>query len=385
MWCFGCLLLYFAKQGALCILHSMVETIQRFVIQYSGVLAAVTSILLLLLFSFWSYRKASKHAENQSKQHLFPFIFRNVVLPLKWLLFFLVANIIVAQSIKLPEKWELVFEEWSSRAFIILLGWLVARILRAVKNHALKLHDMTVSDNFNARKRHTQFTVLYRVAVFIVILITASFVLLTFNGVADIGKSLLASAGVAGIIIGFAAQKTIGSVFAGIQIAITQPIRIEDAVVVEGEWGWIEEVTLTYVVIRIWDLRRLIVPITYFIENPFQNWTRKEAEILGSVMIHTDYRLPVDEMRKELDRLLDETELWNGKAKVLQVVDTTDRTLVLRALMSGKDSPTTWDLRCYVREGLIAWLQQHYPEFLPKTRMEFENPIPPLPMKESRT
>ena len=259
--------------------------------------------------------------------------------------------------------------------FILLGGWAVMQAMTFMRNRTLKWYDISSADNFVARKAHTRVGLLYRLVSFLVILVTLASILTTFDAVNNVGRSLLASAGVAGIIIGIAAQKTIGSVLAGIQIAITQPIRIEDAVFVENEWGWVEEITLTYVVIRLWDKRRLIVPITYFTEKPFQNWTRQDAEIIGSVFIYTGYNVPVAAMRAELDRLLENTPLWNGRVKNVQVVDTTNREVQIRILVTGKDSPTVWDLRCYVREGLIAWLNTHHPEALPQTRVVLESDL----------
>ena len=179
---------------------------------------------------------------------------------------------------------------------------------------------------------------------------------------------MLASAGVAGIVIGFAAQKSLATLLAGFQIALTQPIRIDDVVIVEGEWGRIEEITLTYVVVRIWDLRRLIVPITYFIEQPFQNWTRVSADILGTVFLYVDYNVPVDAVRKELTRLLEASPLWDRKVNVLQVTDSKEGTVELRALASASDAGRAFDLRCDVREKLVAFIQQNYPESLPRLR-----------------
>ncbi|MAR56990.1 MAG: hypothetical protein CMM93_07390 [Rickettsiales bacterium] len=255
-------------------------------------------------------------------------------------------------------------------ALIASLFWLIIGAADGLRHHLLRRYDMTVADNLVARKMHTQVNVFYRLISVFLIIIAAATMLLTFDGMENIGTSLLASAGLTGIVIGFAAQKTLGSIFAGIQIAITQPIRLEDAVVVEGEWGWIEEITLTYVVIRIWDLRRLVVPITYFVEKPFQNWTRSSAEIIGSVELYLDYDVPLDALRAEFERLLDETPLWNKRVQVLQVTDTTEKTQKIRLLMTAKDSPTTWDLRCYIREHLIIWLQQHYPQSLPRFRVD---------------
>ncbi|MGW8314170.1 MAG: mechanosensitive ion channel family protein [Bacteroidales bacterium] len=178
----------------------------------------------------------------------------------------------------------------------------------------------------------------------------------------------------AGIVIGFAAQKLLGNILAGFQIALTQPIRLDDVVIVENEWGWIEEINLTYVVVRIWDKRRLIVPTTYFIEKPFQNWTRVSADILGTVFIYTDYQMPVDLLRTAFMEILKSTDLWDGKVGVMQVTDATDRTMEIRALMSAPNSPTAWDLRVYVREKLIAYLQEHFPDSLPRTRVEMTGP-----------
>jgi small-conductance mechanosensitive channel len=176
-----------------------------------------------------------------------------------------------------------------------------------------------------------------------------------------------------GIIIGFAAQRSIANLFAGVQLALTQPIRLDDVVIVEGEWGRIEEVTMTYVVVAIWDMRRLVVPLSYFIEKPFQNWTRVSSDILGTVFIYTDYNVPVNTLREELTRLLTQAALWNGEVNVLQVTDAKASMVELRALMSAKDSGTAFDLRVHVREKLIEFLQKNYPESLPKTRVAFEN------------
>jgi hypothetical protein len=182
--------------------------------------------------------------------------------------------------------------------------------------------------------------------------------------------SLLASAGLAGLIVGMAARSTLSNLIAGIQVALTQPIRIEDSIVLEGEWGWIEEINTTYIVVRLWDLRRLIVPLSYFIEKPFQNWTRTRADILGSVMIYADYTVPVAELREELHRILETTDLWDKKTWALQVTDATERTIQIRALMSARSGPVAFDLRCLVRERLVQFLRDKYPLSLPRQREE---------------
>ena len=194
---------------------------------------------------------------------------------------------------------------------------------------------------------------------------------MTFPSLRAVGFSLFASAGAAGLIVGLAARPTLSNLIAGLQIALTDPIRIDDVVIVEGEWGWIEEINTTYVVIRIWDLRRLVVPLTHFIEKPFENWTRRSADILGTVFFYADYTVPVDEIRAALRRIVEASELWDGEVCGLQVTNATERTVELRALVSAATSPAAWDLRCIVRERMIEYLKRQYPESLPRVRAEF--------------
>lgn len=254
---------------------------------------------------------------------------------------------------------------------IIIFGvsWLLIAIIRLGKKIVLNRYDVSEKDNLKARKVYTQFKIIERILIAIVIVIALAVALMTFEGIRRIGVSLFASAGVAGIILGFAAQKLIANVLAGFQIAIAQPIRLDDVVIVEGEWGWIEEINLTYVVVRIWDKRRLIVPTTHFIEKAFQNWTRESAEILGTVFIYADYTVPIDKLREELSRVLKANKYWDGNVNNLQVTNATDKTVELRALMSAADSPSAWELRVHVREQLISFLQKNYPECLPRTRL----------------
>lgn len=251
-------------------------------------------------------------------------------------------------------------------------GWLLVGIIFIIRDMVLSRYQLDVKDNLEARRVYTQIRVVQRILIVIIVFVTVAIMLLTFDKVRQIGVSLLASAGILGIILGFAAQKTLGNLLAGIQIAIAQPIRLDDVVIVENEWGWIEEITLTYVVMRIWDLRRLIIPISYFIEKPFQNWTRISADLLGTVYLYADYTIPVEAVRQELFRILEKSEYWDGKVKGLQVTDTTDRIVELRALMSAADSPTAWNLRCEVREKLLTFIQKNYPENLPQTRVLLE-------------
>ncbi|MGC1471287.1 MAG: mechanosensitive ion channel domain-containing protein [Psychroserpens sp.] len=257
----------------------------------------------------------------------------------------------------------------SSIIIIIAITWTLIISLKIAKKRYLLNYDINSADNLQARKLYTQFNVLERIVIFIIIVLAIAIILMLFDGVRRVGISVFASAGILGIIIGFAAQKAIGTLLAGLQIAIAQPIRLDDVLVVEGEWGWVEEIALTFVVLRLWDKRRLVLPTTYFIEKPFQNWTRENSEILGTVYIYTDYNIPFDELRTELTRLLESTELWDKKVNVLQVTDSKQNYIELRALMSARNSPEAWDLRVYIREKLITFIQQNYPESLPKSRI----------------
>lgn len=261
----------------------------------------------------------------------------------------------------------------SGLLFITAVTWLMIASVKLAKNLVVRNYDITTSDNLRARKVYTQFNILERIFIFILLILALGIALMSFEGIREIGVSVFASAGVAGIIIGLSAQKMIGTILAGIQIAVAQPIRIDDVVIVEGEWGRIEEITLTFVVVAIWDKRRLIVPTTYFIEKPFQNWTKSSAEILGTVYLYTDYRVPFEALRRELSRILEGTDLWDGQVNVLQVTDSTAQHVEIRALMSAKDSPTAWDLRVLVREKLIAFLQKEYPESLAHSRVILKN------------
>jgi len=258
----------------------------------------------------------------------------------------------------------------AATGLVLAVGWLLGSLVRAGEHLLLRRLKLDVRDNLRARRLHTQLRLLRRIAFVGIGIFTLSIALFQFEGMRRLGTGLLASAGVAGIVIGFAAQRTLGNLIAGVQIALTQPIRIEDVVIVEGEWGWIEEITLTYVVVRIWDRRRLVVPIQYFLENPFQNWTRASSDILATAFVHVDYRAPVEAIRQQLGRILDKSDHWDGRVWRLHVSSATDRTLELRALMSAADSPTAWELHCEVRERLVGWIREAHPEALPRVRAE---------------
>lgn len=286
--------------------------------------------------------------------------------------FVLAALAIAVPQLDLPFGWE----DWVGHLFLILLlvliGWTAILLTNHFSDRAIRRHRMDTEDNLVARKFVTQVRVLRRTAVIVLVIFTVAAVLLTFESVQKYGVSLFASAGAAGLILGLAARPVLANLIAGIQIAITQPIRLEDVVIVEGEWGWVEEIFATYVVVRIWDWRRMVVPLSYFIENPFQNWTRESASIIGSVFWYLDYTVPVAELRAKLEEVVGNSPHWDGQVVNLQVTDTDKDTISIRGLMSARTSPQAWDLRCEVREKMIDWLQREYPETLPRLRAELE-------------
>lgn len=265
---------------------------------------------------------------------------------------------------------------WVSHALTILtvigIAWSCIRGFDIWRGLLALRFRLDVTDNLHARQVHTQVLMLRRIAVVLVGIVSAAIILMTFPGVRAVGTTLFASAGVAGLIIGLAARPAISNLLAGLQVALTEPIRIDDVVVVEGQWGSIEEIRTSYVVVRIWDLRRLVLPLSYFIEKPFENWTRRTADILGTVYLYADYTAPVDAVREELHRILQGTRLWDGKSWGLQVTDATAQTVELRALMSASNSSDVWDLRCLVREELIKFLQSRHPGSLPRTRVSLD-------------
>jgi small-conductance mechanosensitive channel len=290
--------------------------------------------------------------------------------PLQWIIILIIVRLVsklTAFQTEIPDFLNHVL----SLLLIGLVSWLLIKTTYVLEDYVLTRFDVGVKDNLRARKIHTQFRVLKRIVIAVVGILALATCLMTFERVRQLGTTILASAGIIGIVVGMAAQRTIGTFIAGLQLAITQPIRVDDVVIVENEWGRIEEITLTYVVVKIWDLRRLVVPITYFIEKPFQNWTRVTADLLGTVYIYVDYTVPIESIREELNRILKNSELWDGKVCVLQVTNTTDRTVELRALTSAADASTAWSLRCQVREKLIDFIQKNYPQALPKLRAEF--------------
>lgn len=247
-------------------------------------------------------------------------------------------------------------------------------VIKVFEDYAFHTFDIQKADNLRERKIRTQLQFVRRMAISLVLILAACAILLSFNHLRKIGAALVTGVGVGGIIIGFAAQKSLSNLLAGFQIAFTQPLRIDDVLVVEGEWGRVEEITLTYVVLNIWDQRRLILPINYFIEKPFQNWTRNTADILGTVFLYLDFTTPLGPLRQELTRLLENDPLWDKRINLLQVTNASERTIEVRALMSAGSSGNAFDLRCNVREKLLEFIRENYPQCLPVTRISSPPP-----------
>jgi small-conductance mechanosensitive channel len=264
----------------------------------------------------------------------------------------------------------------SGVAVIALIGWISIRAVDMGAARYLQRFRLDTDENFLARKHVTQVRVFKRVVDTLIVIIAVSTALMTFESVKQYGVSLFASAGAAGLIVGLAARPLLSNLIAGVQIAITQPIRIEDAVIVENEWGWVEDIASTYVVIRLWDWRRMVVPLSYFIERPFQNWTRDTASLIGTIMLHVDYGADVGRIRRKLDEVAQGSKLWDGAVVNLQVVETHPQTIELRALVSARNAPQSWDLRCEVREKLLAFIREEMPEAMPRER-SFVAPVSP--------
>ncbi|MGH8126829.1 MAG: mechanosensitive ion channel family protein [Gammaproteobacteria bacterium] len=264
-------------------------------------------------------------------------------------------------------------------------AWFLRGIVRVGGDTIMARHPTDALDNYRARSLRTQVTVIERIATILAVILGIAAALMTFPQVRAIGTSLLASAGLAGIVLGLAARPVLENLLAGLQIALSRPINLDDVVVIDGYWGRIEEITATYVVLAVWDERRLIMPFSRIISSSVENWTRRHSELLGTVYFYTDYNVPIDELRAELDRICHASKNWDGRLCSILVTDATEHTLQLRALVSTADSNTEWNLRCEVREGLIKYLRIHHPESLPRTRFirEGEEPAPSRPSPEA--
>ncbi|HMH14876.1 MAG TPA: mechanosensitive ion channel domain-containing protein [Edaphobacter sp.] len=286
-------------------------------------------------------------------------------------IFFLTCLRIVLPAIpRISDNIAHVIRQGIAMGIVIALGWFAIGCIYAFQSATLRRYDLAVLNNLQARRIHTQFQLFRRMLITLIVITTIGALLWTFNDATVLrwGSGLLASAGVASVILATAARSTAANFFAGLQIAFTEPIHVDDVVVIQGEWGRVEEINSAYVVVKIWDLRRLIVPLSFFIENSFQNWTRDSADILGTAFLYVDYSIPVEALRKQLDVIVHSSPLWDKKTCVLQVTNLTDRAVEVRCLMSSRNSSESFELRCIVREQMTTWIQQNYPNAFPLTR-----------------
>ena len=342
------------------------------------VLAFVVSAVVGWVFSFVAKRKDWARS----------FVAR-MRRPFRWTL--LVVLLTVALSTTLPGllgadyPGEAALAQVFRCAVIVVVAWFVGALAIFFEDLGLSRYRVDTPDNRVARRVRTQVLILRRLTVALIVIVAAGALLLGFPGVEAVGASVLASAGLVSVVAGLAAQSTLANVFAGIQLAFSDAIRIDDVVVVEGQWGLIEEITLSYVVVHIWDDRRLVLPSTYFTTTPFENWTRRNSELLGAVEFDLDWRVQPSEMRAELDRVLAGTDLWDGRVKVLQVTDAVGGYVRVRVLVTAKDAPTLFDLRCLVREDLISWLHSASPRSIPRSRVQLVEEEPSAPGRAPRS
>jgi small-conductance mechanosensitive channel len=329
-------------------------------------------VIIVFLFVYLFIYKRLKIYTRKTDNKWDDFMLDTFKIPLLWLLVWIMIKSFAHLFLKDLNVFTYLIHA-NNIVLILSVGWILIKFVKLGSYMLNKKLDINASDNLNARKRLTQLIVFQNIADTIIVIVTVSVILMTFDGARIIGKSLLTSAGIAGIIIGFAAQKSIGMFLAGVQIAITQPIRLDDVVIVEGEWGRIEEITLTYVVVRIWDERRLMLPVNYFLEKPFQNWTRTSANIMGTVFFYVGYDLPVQAIRDFVPQILKDNPNWDGRVFNVQITNSNELYKEMRILVSSSDASKNWDLRTEVREKVIDFIQANYPDCFAKVRLNHNN------------
>ncbi len=344
---------------------TLVDTLKPLAIALGAAVVAILLVQAVHVVLLRAGRRSALVTELATRAHR----------PVQWVVVLAAVYFSVRESAGAAD-WRHTFLHVDQLLIIGAAAWLVAALLVVAEDAALARFRTDVPDNRQARRVHTQVVMIRRVTVATVAVIAGGVMLMTFPQARILGTSLLASAGFAGIIAGLAAQSLLRNLFAGLQLAFSDAVRLDDVVIVEKEWGRIQEITLSYVVVHVWDDRRLILPTSYFTEKPFQNWTRTEAALLGEVMLDVDWWLPVPEAREELRRALESTDLWDGRVSVLQVVEATGSAMRLRALVSATDAPKLWDLRCFIREHMVTWLRDAHPSSLPRVRAEMTSAMP---------
>lgn len=356
-----------------------IQSLDSWLPEWAEFILLLTIITLASLLFKWVLTLVLKRSSGATGYSMLFSVLWHLGGPLNFLLplFFIKASL---PYLDIERTWLRTQERIVDMLLVIAFAYLLIRTIRVFEDFIYNTYSLDKSDNLKERKIRTQLQFVRKVAISLVVLVALSIILLSFDGVRKIGAGLLTGVGIGGVILGFAAQKSLGNFLAGLQIAFTQPIRIDDVLVVEGEWGRVEEITLTYVVLNIWDQRRLILPINYFIEKPFQNWTRNTSEILGTAFIYVDPTFSVDGLRAELERLLVASNLWDGRVGLLQVTDIRETVVELRALVSARNSSEAFDLRCYVREHLLIYISAGG-QGLPRTRVVMQGEDEPLPQQ----
>lgn len=341
-------------------------------VNFTAMVLAIAGFGVLLFIYMLIYKRLKVYAQKTVNQwdDIMLDLFK---IPLLWVLVWIMLKFFAYAFLKELSVFKYV-AHINNILLILSVAWVLMKLVRLLAFGLQKKFNVDVPDNLEARKKLTQLKVFQKICDAVIVFVALSFILMTFDEAKIVGKSLLASAGVAGIIIGFAAQKSIGMFLSGIQLALTQPIRLDDVVVMEGEWGRIEEITLTYVVVKIWDERRLVLPVNYFLEKPFQNWTRKSADILGTVFIYVGYDLPVQAVRDFVPKILQDNPNWDGRAFNVQVTNTTEWYKELRILVSSADASKNWNLRTEIREEVIDFIQANYPECFVRVRLDRYHP-----------
>ncbi len=334
------------------------------------------SSIALVLALFWfiirlinSLTKQFYKWAAEKNRHISMVFFPLINNSLKAITTLILINILLP-FLSIPTNYLPLAEKCAKLLLIAAITWIALAVINAYEQYIIRKHDIKNNESFKSRKIYTQITVLRKIIISFVITVALAIALMTFEHVRELGATLLASAGIITAMSALAAQKTLSSTFAGLQIALTQPIKINDAVLVENEFGNIEEITLNYVIIKLWDLRRLVVPINYFIEKPFQNWTRSSSNLLGTVMLYVDYSIPVEDIRTKFQQTLNNSPLWDKNAGALQVTDAKEHTLELRLLVSAADASKLFNLRCEVREKMITYIKEKYPHSLPRIRVD---------------
>jgi len=341
-----------------------------------NIIIAVSSIIIGLILKFITSALLKRYASREQTDYS---LFRSIITYLSAPITYFIPLLVLKLSIPLMQmdtSYLNMVDRTISILLIVSFSSLIIRAINVLEDYVYHIYDLNKADNLKERKIRTQLRFVRKLVVAIIIFVTIALILLSFESFRKIGTGLLTGVGIGGIIIGFAAQNSLGNLLAGMQLAFTQPIRIDDVLVVENEWGRVEDITLTYVVLRIWDQRRLILPINYFIQKPFQNWTRISADITGTVFIYMDYTIPLEPLRAEFNRLLAQSPLWDKRVSALQLTDAKEHTIEIRMLVSAQNSSDAFDLRCFIRENMISFIQQNYPNSLPKIRTDLKDKFP---------